>query len=74
MSWVAEELAAVDFGDKRLNKRLVKVAVQWAGKPSQSIPAASGGWGDTAASPFGDSNFGQIERLVARAFDNLEPG
>ena len=49
MSWAAEEFAAVDFGDKRLNKRLVKVAMQWADKPSQSIPAAAGGWGDTAA-------------------------
>ena len=39
----------MDLGDKRLNKRLVKVVQQWAGKPSQSIPTASGGWGDTAA-------------------------
>jgi hypothetical protein len=49
MSWAAEEFATVDLGDKRLNKRLVKVAQQWADKPSQSIPTAAGGWGDTAA-------------------------
>ena len=49
MNWAAEEFATVDLGDKRLNKRLVKVAQQWADKPSQSIPTASGGWGDTAA-------------------------
>ena len=49
MSWAAEEFATVDLGDKRLNKRLVKVVQQWADKPSQSIPTASGGWGDTAA-------------------------
>ena len=49
MSWAAEEFATVDLGDKRLNKRLVKVAQQWADKPSQSIPTACGGWGDTAA-------------------------
>ena len=49
MSWAAEEFATVDLGDKRLNKRLVKVVQQWADKPSQSIPAAAGGWGDTAA-------------------------
>ena len=49
MSWAAEEFATVDLGDKRLNKRLVKVAQQWADKPSQSIPGAAGGWGDTAA-------------------------
>ena len=46
MSWAAEEFATVDLGDKRLNKRLVKVVQQWADKPSQSIPTASGGWGD----------------------------
>ena len=44
MSWAAEEFATVDLGDKRLNKRLVKVAQQWADKPSQSIPIAAGGW------------------------------
>ena len=49
MSWAAEEFATVDLGDKRLNKRLVKVVQQWADKPSQSIPTASGGWRDTAA-------------------------
>ena len=53
MSWAAEEFATVDLGHKRLNKRLnrrlVKVVQQWADKPSQSIPTASGGWRDTAA-------------------------
>ena len=53
MSWAAEEFATVNLGherpNKRLNRRLVKVVQQWADKPSQSIPAASGGWGDTAA-------------------------
>lgn len=49
MNWAGEEFAAVDLGDKRLNQRLIKVAQQWADKPSQSIPTAAGGWGDTAA-------------------------
>ena len=53
MSWAAEEFATVNLGhkrpNKRLNKRLVKVVQPWADKPSQSIPAAAGGWGDTAA-------------------------
>ena len=49
MSWAAEEFATVDLGDKRLNKRLVKMVQQWADKPTQSIPTASGGCGDTAA-------------------------
>ena len=49
MSWAAEEFATVDLGDKRLNKRLVKLAQQLADKPTASIPGACGGWGDTAA-------------------------
>ena len=49
MSWAAEEFATVNLGHKRPNRRLVKVVQQWADKPSQSIPTASGGWGDTAA-------------------------
>ena len=49
MGWAAEEFASVDLGDKRLNRRLVKVAQQWADKPSQSIPTVAGSWGDTAA-------------------------
>ena len=53
MSWAAEEFATVDLGherlNRRLNKRLVKVVQQWADKPSQCIPTAAGGWGDTAA-------------------------
>ena len=49
MSWAAEEFATVELGDKRLNKRLVKLAQQLADKPTASIPGACGGWGDTAA-------------------------
>lgn len=49
MGWAAEEFATVDLGDKRLNRRLVAVAQQWADKPSHSIPGACGGWGDKAA-------------------------
>ena len=49
MSWAAEEFATVELGEKRLNKRLVKLAQQLADKPTASIPGACGGWGDTAA-------------------------
>ena len=53
MSWAAEEFSTVELGDKRLNKRLhnrlVKLAEQLAAKPTASIPAACGSWGDTAA-------------------------
>jgi len=66
MSWAAEEFAAVDLGDKRLNKRLVKMAQQWADKPTQSIPTAADGWGDTAAAYRMLDN---DERLAQRAVD-----
>ena len=84
MSWAAEEFATVDLGDKRLNKRLVKVAQQWADKPSQSIPNASGGWGDTAAAYRMLDNercdwreilgaHGQCTTLTKRLFSRLSP-
>ena len=49
MSWSEEEFAMVNLGDARLNKRLMKMLEQFADKPTASIPAASGGWGDTQA-------------------------
>ena len=49
MTWAEEEFSTVQLGDKRLNRRLIKLAEQLAAKPTQSIPAACGGWGDTAA-------------------------
>ena len=49
MSWAAEEFGTAQLGDKRLNSRLVKVAERLGATPSQSIPSACGGWGDTAA-------------------------
>lgn len=47
--WGEDEFATLDLGDERLNKRLVKMVQQLAAKPTASIPAACGGWGDTAA-------------------------
>lgn len=48
MGWAQQEWATADLGDRRLNRRLVKVAQQLADKPTASIPAACGGWADTA--------------------------
>ena len=48
MSWAAEEFATVELGDKRLGKRLVKLAQQLGDAPGASIPTACGDWGDTA--------------------------
>lgn len=48
MGWAAQEWATADLGDRRLNRRLIKVAQQLADKPTASIPGACGGWADTA--------------------------
>ena len=48
MGWAEQEWATADLGDRRLNRRLIKVAQQLADKPTASIPGACGGWADTA--------------------------
>jgi len=47
--WVAMEFEGMDLGDERLNRRAVKLTERLAAKPMASIPAACGGWGETAA-------------------------
>lgn len=47
--WVLEELADVDLGDKRRNRRLLSVVSDLAEHPTASIPAACGGHADMAA-------------------------
>jgi len=49
MSALAAELASIDLGDKRLNRRAGKVLETLGEKPTASIPAACGGWGETRA-------------------------
>lgn len=44
-----EEFAGVALGDEQLNRRLVKLATQFANKPTVSIPGASGDWSETQA-------------------------
>lgn len=44
-----EELAGIDLGDARLNRRAREVLGQLGAKPSASIPTACGGWGETRA-------------------------
>lgn len=41
MSWAAEELKAAELGDKRRNKRLIKIVEDLAACPEESIPQAS---------------------------------
>lgn len=47
--WVVEEMKDVQLRDKRLNKRLGEVLSQLGGRPTSSIPAACGGYAETAA-------------------------
>ena len=49
MSALAEDLAGIDLGDQRLNRRARRVLAKLGDKPTVSIPAACGGWSETRA-------------------------
>jgi hypothetical protein len=49
MSALAAELAAIELGDRRLNRRARRLLEKLGEKPTLSIPAACGGWGETRA-------------------------
>lgn len=49
MNWAAHELAGVDLGDERLNRRTHKVLAQLGDKPTHRTPTACGGWAETLA-------------------------
>ena len=44
MTWAAKEFKSVDLGDKRLNDRVVKLAIRLGENPTESIPSACYGW------------------------------
>src|SRR6266704_188154 len=48
-SWIMDELQSADLGDKRLDRRFVEVLSQLSSQASASIPAACGGYAETAA-------------------------
>jgi hypothetical protein len=49
MSALAAELAGIDLRDRRLNRRARRLLAKLGDKPTVSIPAACGGWGETRA-------------------------
>ncbi len=49
MRGAAGELAGIDLGDERLNRRAGIVLEQLGKKPTLSIPGACGGWAETRA-------------------------
>jgi hypothetical protein len=46
---INREFSYVDFGDKRLNKRLVEIGLDFVDSPRQSIPQMCGSWSKTKA-------------------------
>ncbi len=48
-SWATHEFADIDFGDKRLNDRLVKLCESFSDAPECSINQACSGWAETKA-------------------------
>ena len=49
MSTLAAELTRIDLGDRRLNRRARRILEEFGQKPTVSIPAACGDWGETRA-------------------------
>jgi hypothetical protein len=49
MSALAAELTLIELGDRRLNRRARRLLEKLGAKPTVSIPAACGGWGETRA-------------------------
>ena len=47
--WAEQELAGINLGDKRLNKRSIKLLERLGEKPTASIPNACNGWSETQA-------------------------
>jgi len=48
-AWVMEEMKTLDLNDKRLNHRISEVLSLLAAHPTASVPAACGGYAETAA-------------------------
>jgi hypothetical protein len=48
-TWAATELRHANLGDKRLNRRLVRVVETLSAQPTASVPQACGNWTDTKA-------------------------
>jgi hypothetical protein len=49
MEWIEDELADVDLGDRRLNRRCIRILERFAADPQASINGACHGWAETHA-------------------------
>ena len=69
-SWVTNEMEGVDLKDKRLNEWLTELLSQLGGHPSQSIPAACGGYAETAAAyRFFDNDKACFDKVIQPHID-----
>lgn len=69
--WIKNEMAYVDFGDVRLNKRFHFLASELASKPAQSINQASSDWAATkAAYRFFDNPKVSAEQILEPHFES----
>lgn len=63
--WAQEEFGDADLGEPRLNKRLVKVATNFATSPGGTLPQAFSDWGELkAAYRFFDNPAVDYEKVV----------
>jgi hypothetical protein len=63
--WAQEEMARADLNDSRLNKRLVQLLSDLGDHPNASIPAACGGFNETAAAyRFFDNDKATFQRIL----------
>ena len=66
MNDLASEFDAINLGDQRLNRRARRILKKLGEKPTVSIPAACGGWGEThAAYRFFDNPKATAEGVLA---------
>jgi hypothetical protein len=49
MGWAEGEFAGIDLGDKRRDRRAVRLVERLAERPTASIPGACGRWAETQA-------------------------
>ena len=54
-TWGAREFAEIDLGDRRLDRRLIKICTDFGAHPQASIPQACGDWAATMIRRSGSS-------------------
>jgi Transposase DNA-binding/Transposase Tn5 dimerisation domain len=65
MSWVANEVAGCQLKDQRLKLRLERILERLSAKPTESIPTACQGWGETQATyPFLSNERVEAEEIL----------